>query len=800
MTTEDPGFGGIELEISGFEDFRLIGRGGFGAVYEASQPKLNRQVAIKVLIVAGLDETTKRRFSREQKAMGALSAHPAIVTLHDSGYTDNGLPYLVMELMTGGSFASQLASDGPISVEEGVGVITRVSGAVQEAHNAGLLHRDIKPDNILISGYGEAKLTDFGIAAMMEGTASTTTSITATVEHAAPEVLGGTTPSAAADVYSLGSTLFALLAGSSPFRAEPGASMLAVITRALTEPIPDLRERGVPAPIAEVVERSTQKDPADRFASAAEFAAELTRVQGGKNNGDHTAPVSLKVPRPAPTPAQASDDQEQASGTRVLNRPPPSGPAATKPDYNDEESVQLNLLGVADSGVQRRLEHGVQRAGSTGELQVRVGRRLGKKAIRGIERAAIGALTDGNLARIQLTSLRTRQRKRLAKAARRRGLRVQVLGDTELNIERTGLARKRIASLSESEAPEEPQPAEITESSLDHDGPPTAAEEELVSEPDPVPAARRWRPVPIGAALAAFVSAFIPWLPFRFGLTFSNFHESATALWGDSDIDPGSFRAFSLGTVVMALGLLALLAARIGSPTASPGRMRWFPLLVGLAMVLVAGWFALSWSFEDNRLQSGFFPPGEEGLASGSVWLVFVGGVALLSERWWVRVPREAWLFAGLAAIGLRATLHLSGFEHAWWSANVSCVWDRNCGRTLQSSTSTPSVGTVMLFISVAGFALAWLLLKSPDRGLGVRLPLAALGAASIVIVAGMHTWDIVNTLEFSETSLEFALVRQIQLPPLVGLVGGGLIIYGSLGKRRTSDLRPESYSASPAS
>lgn len=327
----------VEHRISGFEDFELIGWGGFGVVYRAHQPKLNRDVAIKVLVTAGLDERVRRRFDREQKAMGALSNHPSIVTLHEAGYTEQGLPYLAMELMDGGSIATRLATSGPLPWREAIELVVPIAGAIEAAHRAGVLHRDIKPANILISRYGEAKLTDFGIAALAQGTATATRSITTTVEHAPPEVLNGDPPTAVSDVYSLGSTLFTLLSGYSPFRREADESVLVIMGRIATEAVPDLRLRAVPHPICEALERSLAKDPSVRPQGAAEFASLLEQAQRKVEAAppQETLPTAVAAEATTDTTDEPEADEETAVGvlepTTKGETPEPEAAAAAKP-------------------------------------------------------------------------------------------------------------------------------------------------------------------------------------------------------------------------------------------------------------------------------------------------------------------------------------------------------------------------------------------------------------------------------------------------------------------------------------
>ena len=164
---------GIDLGVPGCEHAVEIGRGGFGAVYRAWQPEFGRTVAVKVLGQAGIEGEARRRLARELRAMGALSGHPHIVTVHSAGFTGMGNPYLVMGFEPSGTLADRLRRSGPMPWEEAVLAGIRISGALETAHRAGLLHRDVKPENVLLSAFGEPKLADFGVA-QLQGAAATT--------------------------------------------------------------------------------------------------------------------------------------------------------------------------------------------------------------------------------------------------------------------------------------------------------------------------------------------------------------------------------------------------------------------------------------------------------------------------------------------------------------------------------------------------------------------------------------------------------------------------------------------------
>ena len=268
----------VDLGIEGFDELEEIGRGGFGVVYKARQTDLGRVVAIKVL-GGVLDDRARARFEREGRAMGALSDEAAIVTVHSTGFTADDRPFIVMEYLPGGTLNDRLA-DGPSPMgwREAFEIGAKLADALGFAHQAGILHRDIKPANVLLSRRGEPKLGDFGIA-RLKGAAETASGVvTTTVAHAAPEVLAGKRPSEASDVYSLGSTIYTLIAGSPAFVHDSDESMLPVYARIATEAVPDLRPRNIPDAACRLLEHAMRKDPEARVGSAAEFAQRLRDV------------------------------------------------------------------------------------------------------------------------------------------------------------------------------------------------------------------------------------------------------------------------------------------------------------------------------------------------------------------------------------------------------------------------------------------------------------------------------------------------------------------------------------------
>lgn len=157
-----------DLAASGFDDAHEIGRGGFGVVYRCSQPSLDRTVAVKVL-TADLDEENRARFFREQRAAGRLTGHPNIVNVFHADVTSSGRPFIVMPYFAQDSVDTWIRNHGPLPLEEVLRIGVKIAGALGAAHRLGILHRDVKPGNILITDYGEPALSDFGIARFAGG-------------------------------------------------------------------------------------------------------------------------------------------------------------------------------------------------------------------------------------------------------------------------------------------------------------------------------------------------------------------------------------------------------------------------------------------------------------------------------------------------------------------------------------------------------------------------------------------------------------------------------------------------------
>ena len=199
-----------ELAAVGFSEPKEIGRGGFGVVYRCTQRSLDRIVAVKVL-TADLDTENLGRFMREQRAMGRLSGHPNIVNVLEIGATASGRPFIVMQYHPHGTLDLLIRKHGLVNPTSTLRIGIKMAGALETAHRADILHRDVKPANILFTEYGEPELTDFGIARMAGAFETRAGLIAGTPAFTAPEVLSGAEPTVASDVYGLGATLFCAL-------------------------------------------------------------------------------------------------------------------------------------------------------------------------------------------------------------------------------------------------------------------------------------------------------------------------------------------------------------------------------------------------------------------------------------------------------------------------------------------------------------------------------------------------------------------------------------------------------------
>ncbi|MBI5879240.1 MAG: serine/threonine protein kinase [Chloroflexi bacterium] len=284
-------------KLGNYEIVQLIAQGGMAAVYRANQVALNRSVAIKVLsgLSAG-DEVFRQRFDREAKAVAQLS-HPNIVPIYDFGSDDaRGLWYIVMEYVPGGSLRD-LVSGAP-GIDEATRLIAQVAYGLDYAHTHGIIHRDIKPGNILLTELHRPMLTDFGLAKMDSHPQFTEAGLTiGTPAYMSPEQVMGGDLDKRSDIYSLAMVLYELLTGRAPFRSDTPLALLHQQVYEAPEPPRRVNPR-IPRKLEKVLMRAMSKDREGRYASAAEFAAALERTLGGNTVSLASVAGTRAIPPP----------------------------------------------------------------------------------------------------------------------------------------------------------------------------------------------------------------------------------------------------------------------------------------------------------------------------------------------------------------------------------------------------------------------------------------------------------------------------------------------------------------------
>ncbi|HUO41160.1 MAG TPA: protein kinase, partial [Mycobacterium sp.] len=315
-----------ELAAAGFEEARQVARGGAGVIYCCYETALGRNVAVKVL-PSHFDEDSRERFLREGYAMGGLSGHPNIVNILRVGVTQSGKPYIVMPYHSEDSLAVRLRREGPISWPEVLHIGVKLCGALETAHRSGTLHRDIKPANVLVNDYGEPQLSDFGIAHIEGGYETATGFFSGTIDYTAPEVMTGNPATVAADMYSLGATLYALIAGNAAHERKNGEDLIAQYLRISTTKVPDLRPEGIPDAVCSAIEKAMSINPAERPASAEEFGRDLQAAQRRNGLKPDTMAITgrpAEVPPTTPVAPGAQSDVMRSVSLAASSMPAPA--------------------------------------------------------------------------------------------------------------------------------------------------------------------------------------------------------------------------------------------------------------------------------------------------------------------------------------------------------------------------------------------------------------------------------------------------------------------------------------------
>ena len=289
-------------------DWRAIARGGFAIVWQARQESLNRLVAVKVDERKLDTEAEQRRFLREAGAAGRMSGHPGIVTVHDAGLLGDDRPFLVMELCPGGSLTRWMTQDPRPSQRRVRDVGVRIADALAAAHLLGVLHRDVKPANILIDAYNNAGLADFGLAALIDPDTPLSETVEAiTPAYAPPEVFAKQPVTEYADVYSLAATLYAVLSGHAPRWSET-MEMPSIPEMIKRQKNPIKRIPGVDKPFMDVLLHAMAESPENR-PTASQFRDQLAAL----NLSTKLAPAPLEPKQePQPSPPRSKEEEPVA--------------------------------------------------------------------------------------------------------------------------------------------------------------------------------------------------------------------------------------------------------------------------------------------------------------------------------------------------------------------------------------------------------------------------------------------------------------------------------------------------------
>ena len=322
-------------------------------MFSAYQVAFDRRVALKVLNERLADDASVAAFERECQAMGGLSRHPFIVTVMASAFTSDYRPCIVMDLFERGNYMQLVRRDGPLPLEELLSLSVRVAGALATAHQDGVIHGDVKPQNIFKSSFGYPALGDFGIATLRNRLVERA-GVGLSPHFVAPELIemGAGAVGAAADQYSLGATFFTLATGRRPFESDSPQAPQQVLARALEAPAPTL-PASFPRDLVAALRRAMAREPQDRFPDLGAFAVALANIEHRLGHRPTAIPIAgidddatitvdkdtlaaLRRQTTDPTPASDSPGGPDAP-TIALRPPPPQQPPDQPPDQPPEE-------------------------------------------------------------------------------------------------------------------------------------------------------------------------------------------------------------------------------------------------------------------------------------------------------------------------------------------------------------------------------------------------------------------------------------------------------------------------------
>ncbi|MCX6618565.1 MAG: serine/threonine-protein kinase, partial [Acidobacteria bacterium] len=296
----------LPTQVGRYQIIEELGRGAMGVVYRGYDPTIGRTVAVKTVQLDAGDTELVMRFRREVQAAGVLS-HPNIVTIYDAG-EDQGLFYIAMELVEGETLQKMLAQ-GPLPVEQVIRLAEQIAAALDHAHGHYIVHRDVKPANVIVSG-GHVKVMDFGIAKITGATMTGTGQVLGTPSYMSPEVVKGQGADSRSDLFSLGVMLYEMLTGARPFLGDNITTVIYKIIGEHPEP-PSAVKAALDPGVNYVVLKALAKNPAERYQSCGELAGDLKNYAAYRERGRRMAQAAAArgaAAAPAAVPAAPVDD------------------------------------------------------------------------------------------------------------------------------------------------------------------------------------------------------------------------------------------------------------------------------------------------------------------------------------------------------------------------------------------------------------------------------------------------------------------------------------------------------------